>query len=535
MKALKALVLASVLLLGGCSQLAGEPIESTPDIVPVQTESTAATSDTQPSVTESTTLPSYSEVEIGEVVIDPQDYSLLVEAEEGALSGYAAAVSRGEGYSGSGYVTGLSLPDSRVTLTFPIESPAHYSITVCAAAQEEVSVVLVVDGYPRGRLYFEGDGSFEAVKLENVYLSPPESIITLSEPSGELELDFVLVESSDEVYSVDYSLPGTLSFSSRSQNTVRLYRYLCELYGETVLTAQQCTQGSNEEITAIANATGRYPAIRFGELMGYSSGEDTGDIELSIEYWQEGGLVGYVWNWLQNGSLELSESGFDLSAAVTAHDVARLSQSRLNQLLSTGGISPECLCLIQEIDLIAEQLKRLKELDIPVIFRPLPVASGGQFWWGCDKESYLWLYRLIYDRLNHYHMLDNLIWVWNAQDPDWYVGDEYCDIISADIYDFSKGQWDNQSHINPLLRLLEISNDKPCAISECNVLPGPANIARDKAYWLYASVWSGEYAIDGDGGLFCGYISREEWILFYNCSQTTARDELSLSFRSDSN
>ena len=93
MKALKALVLASVLLLGGCSQLAGEPIESTPDIVPVQTESTAATSDTQPSVTESTTLPSYSEVEIGEVVIDPQDYSLLVEAEEGALSGYAAAVS----------------------------------------------------------------------------------------------------------------------------------------------------------------------------------------------------------------------------------------------------------------------------------------------------------------------------------------------------------------------------------------------------------------------------------------------------------
>ena len=82
---------------------------------------------------------------------------------------------------------------------------------------------------------------------------------------------------------------------------------------------------------------------------------------------------------------------------------------------------------------------------------------------------------------------------------------------------------------------MEISNDKPCAISECNVLPGPANIARDKAYWLYASVWSGEYAIDGDGGLFCGYISREEWILFYNCSQTTARDELSLSFRSDSN
>ena len=80
MKALKALILASVLLLGGCSQFAGEPIESAPDIVPVQTESTAATSDTQPSVTESTTLPSYSEVEIGEVVIDPQDYSLLLEA-----------------------------------------------------------------------------------------------------------------------------------------------------------------------------------------------------------------------------------------------------------------------------------------------------------------------------------------------------------------------------------------------------------------------------------------------------------------------
>lgn len=33
------------------------------------------------------------------------------------------------------------------------------------------------------------------------------------------------------------------------------------------------------------------------------------------------------------------------------------------------------------------------------------------------------MWRPLYERFTNYHMLDNLIWVWNAQDPDLIVRD----------------------------------------------------------------------------------------------------------------
>ena len=77
-----------------------------------------------------------------------------------------------------------------------------------------------------------------------------------------------------------------------------------------------------------------------------------------------------------------------------------------------------------------------------------------------------------------------------------------------------------------MLRMSGLSADKPVAISECNVLPGPANIVKDDAYWLYASVWSGDYALNQDGTLNEEYMLSTEWIMFYNCSEVLARDEL---------
>lgn len=91
--------------------------------------------------------------------------------------------------------------------------------------------------------------------------------------------------------------------------------------------------------------------------------------------------------------------------------------------------------LMADIDAIAEQLLILKEAKVPVLFRPLHEASGGWFWWGASgPEAYKELYRLLYDRLTNEYGLDNLIWVWNGQDAEWYPGDEYVDIIGEDIY-----------------------------------------------------------------------------------------------------
>ncbi len=497
---------------------------------------TAFTTATQPPETTADTaasnesaeqpLPSYPETDIGEVEYEPEECYELYEAEEGTLSGYAAAASHRNGYSGSGYVSGLSLPDSGLSIELEISSPQHYSITICAASDTPVEGILYVDGLARGRLYISGSGEFEAIKYENIYLTPNSAVVSVEGLTGECDVDFVLLESSAAVYDHDYSVLGELCTNDASQQTRQLYKYLCEIYGEAVLSGQQCTQGTNAEIDAVASVTGRYPSIRFGELMGYSADVDTGDIELALEYASDGGIVGYVWNWMQNGSCYADKSEFLLADAVTQEDISQMSGDELSQAFAAEEITGGAVQLIDGIDKIAAQLLRLKEADVPVLFRPLPQAGNNDFWWNCDRESYLWLYELIYTRLTEYHQLDNIIWVWSAYDSEWYVGDDRCDIISIDIYDFSHEAWDNQSYINPMLRLYELSDSKPLAISECNVLPAPANIVRDDAFWLYASVWSGEYALDSDGKLSYEYISDAEWVVFYNCTAVLARDEL---------
>lgn len=526
-------ILLCAVMLAGC-----DLVQYIPGVTPPVDEVTSdsAVSDTEALLSEDTSasvpepqpepLPVYVEAEIGETNYDPAEYSAIYEAEDAALNGYAKVSTFRQGYSGAGYVSGTSLPDSGLTIQLKIESPQHYNITLCLASDSPVEGILYVDGLARGRLNISGSGEFEAVKYENIYLAPDEAALSIQELSGECDIDFVLLESSTAVYEHDYSVPGALSNPNSSERTVKTYKYLCEMYGEAILSGQQCSQGSNAEIDTVAHVTGRYPAIRFGELMGYSAGLDTGDIELAIEYDKSGGLVGYVWNWMQNGSCYLDKSGFKLANAVTTHEISKLSYEKLLELNASGGVSAECLEIIKGIDLAAAQLKRLADENIPVIFRPLPEAGNGEFWWSADKDSYLWLYKLIYTRMTSYHMLGNIIWVWNAQDIEWYVGDEYCDIISLDIYDFSHGSWDNQSHINPLLRISALSADKPVAISECNVLPSPANAAKDDAYWLYASVWSGSYAANQDLTLSEEYMSSAEWIMFYNCSEVLARDEL---------
>ncbi|MCD7823317.1 MAG: hypothetical protein LUG86_04785 [Oscillospiraceae bacterium] len=484
---------------------------------------TLPTEETVTELTEPAVLPTHAEAEISEVAYNPTDCCVIYEAEDGTMDGYTVAMSSHEGYSGTGYVTGLSLPDSTLTVILNIPSAQHYDVTVCLSSDEPVEGVLYVDGLARGTFTTSGSGEFESIKFENIYLSPDTSSVTISDLSGEVDLDFFLLENAEDLSELDYSVSGVLSNSGATEATAALYKDLCEMYGESVLTAQQCSQGSNAEIYAVAAVTGKYPLIRLGELSGYSAGVDTGDIELAIDYYQSGGIIGYSWYWTMNGSCYLEESGFSLSNAVTTHDVAHMSIEKVTELLSTGGVSEECCEIIEGIDLIAEQLSKLSDLGIPVMLRPLPEAGNGEFWWGEDLESYIWLYQLIYNRLTDYYMLDNIIWIWNAQDVDWYVGDDYCDIISLDVYDFSLGAWDNQSHVTALVRMMELSSDKPIAISECNVLPSPANIKKDNAYWLFASVFSGSYTITDDNELCTDYMSEQEWILFYNCSETVTK------------
>ena len=156
------------------------------------------------------------------------------------------------------------------------------------------------------------------------------------------------------------------------------------------------------------------------------------------------------------------------------------------------------------------------------MWRPLHEASNGYFWWGKDADAYKWLWKLLYQRQTNYHKLNNLIWVWSAQNASWYVGDDLCDILSVDIYD--QGNYSGQ--INRLLFLHKLSAGKPVAVSECGNFPRIQNIADEKATWSYIGQWGGNFLLNEDGSVNEEYNTSDSLIEMYNNNLTVTKDKL---------
>jgi len=151
--------------------------------------------------------------------------------------------------------------------------------------------------------------------------------------------------------------------------------------------------------------------------------------------------------------------------------------------------------LMADIEVIAKQLKKLKDADVPVLWRPLHEAEGGWFWWGAEgPEPCVKLYRLLYDKLTNDYGLDNLIWVWTgytfATSPAWYPGDDVVDIVGYDKYNAADGQ-PNLSAITSTFYSLVQSTDghKMVAMSENDSIPSLDNLVSEKAAWLYFCPW----------------------------------------------
>jgi len=158
---------------------------------------------------------------------------------------------------------------------------------------------------------------------------------------------------------------------------------------------------------------------------------------------------------------------------------------------------------------VAGYLGILKEAGIPVLFRPLHEAAGNYaqgawFWWGKEgAEPYKRLWKHLYSELTSTYGLDNLIWVFTVQTGDgsdlasvdkmkeWYPGDEYVDIVGADLYEtagFSSYDFFNQVNSS-------VGGRKMVALCECGNLPDIEECFSDDTPWLYFLGWCSK---DGD-------------------------------------
>lgn len=457
----------------------------------------------------------------------------LIEAEDAHMSGNVKAANLRPDYSGTGYATGFTQSNNNswsVQVDIPVSQ--HYTFIIRNAADSYKENYLLINGNQVAKIVSTGDGAWHEAVIEGVYLEAGTTTISIGEFWGWFDLDYIIIKDgspvSDSVYE---NATATLANPNANEKTRRIMAYLKSIYGKHTLAGQTCTLNANTEIEALYEFTGKYPAVRLLDFIFCSPASDwysREEVNLAHEWSRMGGLVSFQWHWHApkgGASFYTERTSFDLSKAVTTQDISRKSLDEIRAMYEAGIISEECYLLIRDIDVISGYLKELEEADITVLWRPLHEASGGWFWWGAKgKEPYLWLYRLMFDRQTYYHQLNNLIWVWNGQGADWYVGDEYCDIAGVDIY-AEKHSYNVLS--DEFMKCVNYTNGKKMvALTENGVMMDPDLAVRDNTYWLWFGVWYGDFLIDWSGNISDNYTERFMVYKVYNSDVVITLDEL---------
>lgn len=283
----------------------------------------------------------------------------------------------------------------------------------------------------------------------------------------------------------------SLSNKNASKECVSLMNMFSKIYGKGILSGQHCNKANIVDFEYIKIITGKTPAILEFDLLGYSLNTETenrdfdcidelinnrGSVDKALEIAKTSDtIISFCWHWFspmngENKSFYTENTKFNLKKA-----------------LIEG--TEENVALIKDIDAIAKELKKFNDNNIPVLWRPLHEASGGWFWWGASgAEACKELYRLMYDRYVNYHKLNNLIWIWNTYDKEWYPGDDVVDIVSNDYY---APIGDHNPLLEEYKKTVQVANGiKPATIGENGPIPDPKLIRESGAKWLWFMTWN---------------------------------------------
>jgi mannan endo-1,4-beta-mannosidase len=164
--------------------------------------------------------------------------------------------------------------------------------------------------------------------------------------------------------------------------------------------------------------------------------------------------------------------------------------------------SAEWQGIIEDLDHIAGLLQLLKDEDIPVLWRPLHEAAGNWgaytggrawFWWGASGPApYIALWEFMYDYLTVKKGLNNLIWVWNGQNINWFPFlSASVDIVGYDYYASSGDFGSMKIYYDRTKSMIDDGFSRIIALTENGIIPDPDNCIRDGAIWSWFMVWNG--------------------------------------------
>lgn len=295
--------------------------------------------------------------------------------------------------------------------------------------------------------------------------------------------------------------PDYLVSKNADTNTKRLFEYLKSIYGKNILSGQQYLQPAELEDAVYYRITGRLPAIRGYDLMDMDKKMSSSQTDRAI-YWAKnsGCIITMCWHWYAPDDIkDTANSVWSFYYKTT--DNSRKTSFDILKAVQEG--TPEYRFAVQKIDRAAEELKKLEAQGIPVLWRPLHEAAGSWFWWGNrgndggeSAKAYKKLWYMIFDRLENYHKLGNLIWVWNGQSEEMAVNPNTYDLCGEDIY--SEIPQDHSSQKGKFLEVTSYTYGKMAALSECGYIPDPEELKRDGVKWLWWLPWWGSFVYKMD-------------------------------------
>ncbi len=302
--------------------------------------------------------------------------------------------------------------------------------------------------------------------------------------SYETDVDALVAEL--ETKEIDPSKPVS---ANANKKTIAVFNYLRENNGKNTITAQQMFNTKQMEDAVYYKYTKDLPAIKgFDFIFATTSGDYT-QVDDAIEWHtKSSGLITMTWHW--NVPKDIDNPG--KGKAFYSDEITNFS---LSNAVTPG--TKEYEVIIHDIDLIAIQLQRMEAAGVPVIWRPLHEASGSWFWWGgvsrdnSREDSYKKLWYIIFDRLENYHKLTNLIWVWNGQSPRLSVSPNTYDITGTDVYPSSEDHSCQLSKYNELKNMTH--EGKMLALTECGYIPDIKDMQANDAIWVYSMPWNSDF------------------------------------------
>lgn len=286
------------------------------------------------------------------------------------------------------------------------------------------------------------------------------------------------------------ALSGTAPVNPNATPEARaLLAYLREISGQRTLAGQHNPPLLGDtRLPTVHKQLGRYPAV-FGQDFGFSP-PGTWDgvnyrqriVDDAIRRHHEGFVITLMWHAVRPTEDEPVEFETSIQGKLTDAEWRDLT---------TPGTALHARWLSQ-VDVIASFLKQLRYAKVPVLWRPYHEMNGGWFWWGKRRgdDGYRKLYRQLYERFVGFHRLDNLLWVYNANelregvDPyaAQFPGADVVDVLATDVYRNNFAATDYES-------LLALAAGKPIALGEVGPVPTVETL-RAQPRWTWFMCWN---------------------------------------------